>query len=558
MRVYAAAMKTVPLDIKNNYISAKKEIEKAIEEKANLIVFPKGFLTGVQLGILEDASYIRKIYNDFVEEITKTYKDEEIYILLDKLTRNGFVNTFVYKGTENEEITIKNFRVGAFNCLETFSKAAYTLKDDFDMAILNASEPTFAGKIKLLHENLKVVSRQMNIPIFVNLGGYGYTTHPDVFMPRIGYYNKNIGYITKDIFEYKNADKLFMVQFPENENINVNYVLLPYNFKINYNECPLIPSEVDKKDYLLDLFNLAAFSLATRLENIGLKKVALNLSAGLDSTTALLIIIKAFDILSLDKSGIIITNMPGFGTSQTTKTLAHELCEKLNIDIKTVDITQTSKQALLDIGHDAKTPDVTFENVQARMRTVHGLNIANKEDAIMIGTGDLSEEALGFATYGGDHLASYNVNSSISKTVIRELLKELIKTNEFSCIKKEVSTILDNPVSPELLPIQEGEFNQKTEEILAPYKLIDFYIYTVCVAKISAKDTITKALAVFENEFEEEYLKEKLEMFYKKFVSGQFKRSCAPEGASLTHCHLNGEDKSVPSDAKISLFMQSF
>ncbi len=558
MRVYSARIKTTPLDINENYLKAKIEIENAIKEKANLIVFPKGFLTGVQLGILEDASYIRKIYNDFIQKLTKEYENEDIHILMDKLTRNGFENTFSYKGEELEEVKIKNFRVTSFNSLEILSKSAYTLKDDYDMVVLNSSEPTFAGKMKLIHENLKIISRQMNIPIFLNLGGYGYTTHPDVYMPRVGFYNKNIGYITKDITEYKNADKLFSIQFPENENINVNYVLSAYNFKINFNECPLIPSEVDKKDYLFDLFNLAGYALATRLENIGLKKVVLALSGGLDSTMALLIAYKAFDILSLDKDGIIVITMPGMGTSNTTKSLANLLAENLGLKIKTIDITASAKQALLDIGHDAKTPDVTFENVQARMRTVNGLNIANKENAIMIGTGDLSEEVLGFATYGGDHLASYNVNSSISKTVLRELLKELIKTSEFSCVKNVVSSILENPVSPELLPVNQGDFNQKTEEILAPYKLIDFYTYAVCVAKISAKDTITKALSVFKDEFSEEYLKEKLEMFYKKFISGQFKRSCAPEGAILTHCHLNGDEKSIPSDAKISLFMQSF
>ncbi len=554
MKIFASKFKTVPLDIENNFIKAKKEIEKAIEKKSNVIVFPKGFLTGTQLGLLEDAVYIRRLYNDYIEEIITEFEDSDICILLDRLTRNGFENTFIYKGDEKDEIEIAGFRLTSFNSLHIFSKAAYTFKDDYDLIILNATEPTFAGKNKILYDNLKTISHNMNIPIFVNMGGYGYTTHPEVSLPLVGLFTKNIEYLTRDIMEYINADSLFNVPFPENENVFVNFVLKPYVFKVEYNECPLIPKELDEKEYLFDLFNLAAYSLATRLDNIGLKKVVLNLSGGLDSTMALLIAYRAFCILNLDKSGIIVLTMPAMGTSNTTKTLAKTLSKELNLDIKTIDITAACTQALLDIGHDAKTPDVTFENTQARMRTLNGLNYANKENAIMIGTGDLSEEALGFATYGGDHLASYNVNSSISKTVIRKMLKELIKTNEFQNIKNTVNSILENPVSPELLPITNEEFTQKTEEILAPYKLIDFFIYSTVVAKISKKEIINKALSVFLEEFSKEYIEEKLNMFYKKLIAGQFKRSCAPEGAILTHCHLNGEKRSVPSDAKTAIF----
>ena len=245
--------------------------------------------------------------------------------------------------------------------------------------------------------------------------------------------------------------------------------------------------------------------------------------------------------------------MPGFGTSNTTKELAHQLADGLGLKLELIDITKSARQALLDIGHDATTPDVTFENVQARMRTLHGLNLANAIGGIMIGTGDLSEEALGFSTYGGDHLASYNVNSSVSKTVIRTILPHIIQLDNMKGAAQAITDILNIPVSPELVP-HGGEILQKTEEILAPYKLIDFFIYCFTVAKLSPIEMAQRASCVFEGEFGRTYLKEKAEMLCRRFITGQFKRSCAPEGAALTHVHINGLDRGVPSDSSMGIF----
>ena len=325
------------------------------------------------------------------------------------------------------------------------------------------------------------------------------------------------------------------------------------DFDIAFNQNPLIPAQINTEEYCLDLFHLQAVALAARMGNINCKNAVVAVSGGLDSALALLVTVNAFDLMGIDRKGIRAISMPGFGTSNTTKSLAQQLVESLGLDFELIDITKSARQALLDIGHDAVTPDVTFENVQARMRTLHGLNLANAIGGIMIGTGDLSEEALGFSTYGGDHLASYNVNSSISKTVIRTMLPYVIKLDNMKAAAQPITDILNIPVSPELVP-HGGEILQKTEEILAPYKLIDFFIYCFIVAKLSPIEMAQRASCVFEGEFGSEYLKDKAYMTCRRFITGQFKRSCAPEGAALTHVHLNGLSRSVPSDSSMGLF----
>ena len=199
---------------------------------------------------------------------------------------------------------------------------------------------------------------------------------------------------------------------------------------------------------------------------------------------------------------------------------------------------------------------MTFENVQARMRTLNALNIANMAGGIMVGTGDLSEEALGFSTYGGDRLAGYNVNSSVSKTVIRTMLPYVTRLENLKGAAQAVQGILSIPVSPELLPAA-GQIAQKTEDILAPYKLIDFFIYCFVVAKLSPIEMAQRASCVFEGEFSASYLREKAAMFARRFIGGQFKRSCAPEGARLTHAAFAGPNRSLPSDSS-RRFLLSF
>ena len=557
INVYAAGMKTYPLDIKENFKRAVEEVYLALDKGAALVVFPQGFLSGVQLGLLKGALYFENQYNEFSKLLCSTFCQQGIAILADILQDGSFKNV-LYKNGEilsGELFTLESLKIRSFNSLKALEEAAFTL--ECEAVILNDSSPVLAGTRALLFDFLNAINSNTSIEILLNLGGLGFTSHPDVFLPCAGIFSSKQSEMTVTLNEYINTDRLFSLEKPVKPLNGHSFILPSLSFDLAFNQNPLIPKQVDEKAYCLDLFHLQSVALAARLENIGCNTAVVALSGGLDSALAFLVTLNAFDLLGLPKDGVKPISMPGFGTSNTTKNLSHQLCEAAGLTLQTIDITASARQALLDIGHDGVSPDVTFENVQARMRTLNALNLANALGGIMIGTGDLSEEALGFSTYGGDHLASYNVNSSVSKTVIRTLLPHVLTLEKFAPLAGPINQILNIPVSPELVP-HGGEILQKTEEILAPYKLIDFFLYCFVYAKLSPIEMAQRASCVFEGEFGADYLREKAQLFCRRFIGGQFKRSCAPEGARLTHVNLYGEERSLPSDGKMSAFNYYF
>lgn len=552
--IYTAKVKSKPLDIKNNLSQAFNEIENAISMDAKLVIFPQGFLTGVQLGILSDAIYFRELYNKTVLQLTKKYPD--IYILADVYTRNGFENKLYFNG---EVLDADKFEIGElkFVSYNDINKLRDDARDIYaDCIILNESSPVIAGSRHLTKKLLESIQLGTGATILANLGGYCFTSHPYVYLPSIICLCEDIDVFTTTLPEFIESKNLFSINNGK-QGSRMLYNLPRLDFDIAFNKNSLVPKQVDEKEYCLDLFHLQSVALADRLENINCKNAVIAISGGLDSALALLVTVNAFDLLNLDKSGIHCISMPGFGTSNTTKNLATELCSSLELNLQMIDITASCAQALKDIGHDGVTADVTFENVQARMRTLHSLNLANSLNGIMIGTGDLSEEALGFSTYGGDHLASYNVNSCVAKTVIRTMLPYVIELDNIKSASKPITDILNIPVSPELIP-HGGEILQKTEEILAPYTLIDFFIYCFIYVKLSPIEMAQKASCLFEGEFSPSYLREKAEMLCRRFITGQFKRSCAPESAITTHIHLRNIERSIPSDSSMGVFNYYF
>ncbi len=553
-KIYVSKAKTQPLDIENNYLRAKEEVEKAVATGANLVVFPQGFLSGVQLGMLENRFYFRDLYNEYALKLSKEFPDVFIlgdYYLCSTHTAKWENRLYIKGEILNDTFEIEGIKFTSFNNARQLRDHAKNI--DADCIIFNSSEPVVAGSRHLLKKMLTAVSMGTGRTVIACLGGHGFTSHPYVYMPAIGCIKPDSEYFTTDFNGFLQADNLFAIEKKTKPGSGMLYNLPGLDFDVVFNQNPLVPKQIDEKEYCLDLFSLQSYSLACRLSNINRKTAVVALSGGLDSALALLVTVNAFDILNKDRGGIRVISMPGFGTSNTTKGLAGQLAESLGLDLKMIDITSASRQALLDIGHDGVIPDVTFENVQARMRTLNGLNLANRVGGIMIGTGDLSEEALGFSTYGGDHLASYNVNSCVSKTVIRTMLPYVMELDNLKSAAKPIFDILNIPVSPELVP-HGGEILQKTEEILAPYKLIDFFIYCFVVAKMSPIEMAQRASCVFEGQFGRSYLREKAEMFCRRFITGQFKRSAAPEGAIVTHCHLIGSERGVPSDSSMGVF----
>lgn len=311
---------------------------------------------------------------------------------------------------------------------------------------------------------------------------------------------------------------------------------------------PYLPNNCQKqKRYLEHLFDLQVQSLADRMSNVGISKVVVGVSGGLDSTLALLVCQKALERLELPPQNLIGITMPGFGTTDRTYYNALSLISALGGEHRDISIKASVLQHFEDIGHNPANKDVTYENAQARERTQILFDIANANRALVVGTGDMSEAALGWCTFNGDQMASYNVNVCLNKTMIRKMVTHLAHSYE-SKIGDLLHDIVDTPVSPELLPPDsEGKIAQKTEDILGSYDLHDFFLYYVLKYNMRPQKIYYYACVAFEGVFEAAYIKEKLSLFFRRFVTSQFKRSCSPDFAKITDLCL--ADYQLPSDA---------
>ena len=304
------------------------------------------------------------------------------------------------------------------------------------------------------------------------------------------------------------------------------------------------------------ILNLQSLGLEKRLSHIQCRRVVVGLSGGLDSTLAFLVCVRAFDRLHLDRSGIYAVTMPGFGTTKRTKDNATRLAEALGTSIREVPIALSVEQHFKDIGHDPKCTDVTYENSQARERTQILMDLSNQLDAIVIGTGDLSELALGWATYNGDHMSMYGVNASVPKTLVRLLVAHVAQGLE-DPVRSILEDVIATPVSPELLPAREdGSIGQVTEDIVGPYELHDFFLYYMVRWGFAPRKIWRLALETFRGRYPEEVIRKWLKNFYRRFFMQQFKRSCLPDGPKVGSVTLSPRgDWRMPSDASMALWM---
>ncbi len=304
-----------------------------------------------------------------------------------------------------------------------------------------------------------------------------------------------------------------------------------------------------------DILRIQAAGLEKRLEHSNCKTAVIGISGGLDSCLALLVCVRAFYNLNKDKKDIIAVTMPCFGTTERTKTNAEKLCESLGVTLKCVDISESVKKHMEDIGHDIDNHNVVYENAQARERTQVLMDIANMEGGIVIGTGDMSEMALGWATYNGDHMSMYGVNSGVPKTVVRYVVKYVADVSQGD-LKDVLNDILNTPVSPELLPPSEGDIAQKTEDIVGPYELHDFFIYYAIKYAFSPEKIYRLAANAFDGEYDLETIIKWLKTFYRRFFAQQFKRSCVPDGPKVGEIALSPRtDLKMPSDASAQMWL---
>ena len=326
---------------------------------------------------------------------------------------------------------------------------------------------------------------------------------------------------------------------------------------------PFIPKDSDMQASCEEILNIQVAGLVKRLYHINAQKAVIGISGGLDSTLALLVTVKAFDKLGIDRKGIIGITMPGFGTTDRTYNNALKLMQTLDVTIREISIAKAVTQHFEDIGQNPKVHDITYENSQARERTQILMDVANKENAIVVGTGDLSELALGWATYNGDHMSMYGVNAGVPKTLIRYLV---------SYVAGEMATetlldIIDTPISPELIPADEqGMIKQKTEDLVGPYELHDFFIYYFLRYGFSPKKIFLLAQRAFctpsptsghEELYTEDVVKKWLTTFCRRFFTQQFKRSCLPDGPKVGSVSLSPRgDWRMPSDASYNIWLK--
>ena len=320
---------------------------------------------------------------------------------------------------------------------------------------------------------------------------------------------------------------------------------------------PFIPHEAEMGVTCEEIFNIQLMGLAKRIVHTGAKHLILGISGGLDSTLALLVCVKAFDKLGMNRKDIIGVTMPGFGTTDRTYRNAITLMGSLGVTIREISIADAVEQHFKDIGHDISVHDVTYENAQARERTQILMDLSNELGGIVVGTGDLSELALGWATYNGDHMSMYGVNASVPKTLIQHMVRYVAESGVDEKSRVTLLDIVDTPISPELTPADEsGEIRQKTEDLVGPYELHDFFLYYFLRFGFRPKKLFFLACRAFEGVYDEITVQKWLVVFLRRFFSQQFKRSCLPDGPKVGNVSLSPRgDWRMPSDASSAIWL---
>ncbi len=320
---------------------------------------------------------------------------------------------------------------------------------------------------------------------------------------------------------------------------------------------PFIPEGSKLQDRCDEILTMQALAIKKRLEHTNCNCAIVGISGGLDSTLALIVTVKAFDMLGISREGIIAVTMPGFGTTDRTYNNAVTMIKAFGCTFKEISIAKSVEEHFKQIGHDINVCDVTYENAQARYRTFILMNLANELNGMVIGTGDMSELALGWATYNGDHMSMYSVNGGVPKTLIRYIVKNYADNCEEASLKTALVDVVDTPVSPELLPADNGKIAQKTEDLVGPYELHDFFLYYTIRYGFGPEKMLFVAKSAFNGVYNDETIEKWLKTFYRRFFSQQYKRSCLPDGPKIGSVGLSPRgDLTMPSDASVREWLE--
>ena len=342
------------------------------------------------------------------------------------------------------------------------------------------------------------------------------------------------------------------------------YVKVPFRLEVtqtplerSFGSSPFVPGDEDtRRRRCEEILSIQSYGLKKRYEHTGLTTAVLGISGGLDSTLAALVTVRTFDMLGLDRKGIVAVTMPCFGTTDRTYENACQLARTLGTTLEEVDIRQAVEVHFRDIGQDPGDHDVTYENAQARERTQVLMDMANQRNGLVIGTGDMSELALGWATYNGDHMSMYGVNAGVPKTLVRHLVQYYADTCNDGALSGVLADVLDTPVSPELLPPVDGVISQRTEDLVGPYELHDFFLYYMLRCGYPPAKVYRVAKLAFRGQYEDGTILKWLKTFYRRFFAQQFKRSCLPDGPKVGSVALSPRgDLRMPSDASARLWL---
>lgn len=552
-----------------NLEKIKNIVKNAEKEGVNIISLPELSLTGASLYDFYKEEVLIKRVEKAILDLVDFSKAYDLLISLGAPLRSGgkLYNTiiFIKKGeilTSFVKEELKDYEKMIFS---TETPNYFTLGScDFPADIIS---PVEVGGLKIgvaIGEDEKTNSpsslffKDRGADIILNPNAYEkQALSIDKTIGDIKFLSKNTVYVstgtgkgessTDTVFQGLNliADDGEIISVKENEGVYYTKAFdldenSPSSFnnftdeKIDVDKFPYLPKKEDEDKFVRDVLEIASSALLTRMRKIGVEDTFIGVSGGLDSTMALIFLAYAYKKAGISKEKIHAYTMPAFATSKRTKSNAYILCEALGIKLTEIDISEAVKVHLADIGHDLESQDTAYENAQARERTQVLLDLANMYGGIVIGTGDLSESMQGFATFNGDHISNYALNSTLTKTHLRFIVGNIASNTENKDLGKVLKDIIDTPISPELKSEDRDTISQKTEDIIGPYELIDFFIYHHLKYHRRPKEIYDLARLAFRDDYEDEVIKKWLVSYFKRFSSSQFKRATAVDGPNIT------------------------
>ena len=511
MKLAVATPRVYLADVARNYAQALEMLEKAGQEGARIMVFPPHFLTGATCGVLSGQELLVKAEQKAYSDLCQLASEKGMELISESCSRE-------------------------------------------DLEIMCVSVPEMVTRYRKVKEQLAAKSASEGKAYVYCPSGYGESTADGVYAGGSLVYCKGRLLAAGERFQ-REGTMVFADIDTSMDTANVPKAEEAGNDSI-LRRRPFVPDDADELAQRCDdILQIQTTGLVSRMEFIKAKSAVIGISGGLDSTLALLVTCLAFDQLDIPRSNILAVTMPVFGTSHRTKGNAIALMEALGVTSREISIVPAVEQHFKDIGHDISNHDVTYENAQARERTQILMDLANQCGGFVVGTCDLSEIALGWCTFNGDHMANYGVNCGVPKTLMREIVRHAALTR-FQVCKDVLLDIVDTPVSPELVPGAEGEIGQKTEEVLGPYELHDFFLYHFVRRGESPKAIYRAAWQAFYYQYDEDAIKACLRTFIRRFFNNQFKRSCSPEGPCVGSVSLSPRSSwPMPSDAFSSLWL---